>query len=173
MDSICNGSFLLVSAENAVEANMAVGVPRQDAETMSDPKSGVRHDIEVEGKHIKWQFLYPMAPKYNHTYNMELGETLTLEEPMSLDITASKRDGRTFCMEMVVGGSKKSTYVVTFSPEGCTTEGCIDGISFTMVFARMSPEVFCGIIIEIFLQGKLGLSILEKTVFGVRTFQTP
>jgi len=141
MDSICNGSFLLVSAENAVEANMAVGVPRQDAETMSDPESGVRHDIEVDGKHIKWQFLYPTAPKYNHTYNMELGETLKLQEPMSLDITASKRDGRTFCMEMVVGGSKKSTYVVTFSPEGCTTEGCIDGISFTMVFVRMNPEM--------------------------------
>ena len=141
MDPICNGSFLLVSAENAIEANMAVGVPRQDAETMSDPKSGVRHDIEVEGNHIRWQFIYSTAPQWNHTYNMELGETLELQEPISISITARKQDGRTFSYEMVTG-SKKATYVVTFSAEGCTTEGCIDGISFTMVFARMNPEVF-------------------------------
>ena len=141
MDPICNGSFLLVSAENAVEANLAVGVPRQDAETMSDPKSGVRHDIEVEGNHIRWQFFYPTAPQWNHTYNMELGETLKLQEPISLAVTARKQNGHTFSCEMVAG-SKKSTYVVTFSAEGCTTEGCMDGISFTMVFARMNPEVF-------------------------------
>jgi len=140
MDPICNGTFLLVSAENAVEANMALGVPRQDAETMSDPRSKVRHDIEVEGNHIKWQFVYPTAPKYNHTYNMQLGQTLELQEPISLSITAQKDNGHTFCCEMVAG-SKKSTYVVTFSREGCTTQGCIDGISFTMVFARKNPEM--------------------------------
>ena len=31
-----NGSFLLVSTENGVEANMALGVPRQEAEKMNN-----------------------------------------------------------------------------------------------------------------------------------------
>ena len=143
MDPICNGSFLLVSAENAVEANMALGVPRLDAETMSDPKSGYRHDLEVDGDQISWQFFYPTAPKFNHTYNMKIGETLQLQEPMPLAITARKENGHTFSYEMVAG-PKKAKYVVTFSSEGCTTQGCIDGISFTMVFARINPEVLNG-----------------------------
>ena len=121
MDPICNGSFLLVSAENAVEANMALGVPRLDAETMSDPKSGYRHDLEVDGDQIRWQFFYPTAPKFNHTYNMKIGETLQLQEPMPLVITARKENGHTFSYEMVAG-PKKATYVVTFSLEGCTTQ---------------------------------------------------
>ena len=137
MDPICNGTFLLVSADNAVEANMALGVPRQDAETMSDPRSKVRHDIEVEGNHIRWQFVYPTCPKYNHTYNMQLGETLELQEPISLSITAKKENGHTFCCEMVAG-SKKSTYVVTFSQEGCTTQVAFFG-KMLSTFSLFAP----------------------------------
>ena len=140
MDPICNGSFLLVSAENAVEANMAVGVPRQDAETMSDPESGVRHDIEVEGKHIKWQFLYPMAPKYNHTYNMKLGETVTAKTPIALAITATKKNGRTFSCDFDTG-SHQSSCTVTFSPEGFVTRGKSGDVEYTVVFERQEPEV--------------------------------
>ena len=143
MDPICNGSFILVAAENYVEANVAVGVPRQDAETMSDPRNKVRHDIKVDGDQIRWQFFYPTAPKYNHTYDMKLGETIELQEPIPLSITASKQDSRTFSCEMVTG-SKKASYVVAFSLEGCNTQGCIDGISFTMDFARINIEVFNG-----------------------------
>ena len=60
-------------------------------------------------------------PRWNHTYNMQLGETIVLTEPMPMTITATKQNGRTFTMVMVAE-EKKATYVVTFSPEGCTTQ---------------------------------------------------
>ena len=37
---VSNGSFLLVSTENGVEANMALGVPRQEAEKMTNDDKG-------------------------------------------------------------------------------------------------------------------------------------
>ena len=40
---VSNGSFLLVSTENGVEANMALGVPRQEAEKMT------KHDEDEDG----------------------------------------------------------------------------------------------------------------------------
>ena len=116
MGPICNGSFLLVSAENAVEANMALGVPRLDAETMSDPKSGYRHDLEVDGDKIRWQFFYPTAPKFNHTYNMQIGETLQLQDPMPLAITARKENGHTFSYEMVTTWVLKEVQAKKNSP---------------------------------------------------------
>ena len=60
-------------------------------------------------------------PRWNHTYNMQLGETTMLTEPIPMTITATKQNGRTFTMVMVAA-AKKATYVVTFSPEGCTTQ---------------------------------------------------
>ena len=60
-------------------------------------------------------------PRWNHTYNMQLGETIMLTEPMPMTITATKQNGRTFTMVMVAA-EKKATYVVTFSLEGCTTQ---------------------------------------------------
>ena len=60
-------------------------------------------------------------PRWNHTYNMQLGETIMLTEPMPMTITATKQNGRMFTMVMVAA-EKRATYVVTFSPEGCTTQ---------------------------------------------------
>ena len=37
---VSNGSFLLVSTDNGVEANMALGVPRQEAEKMTNDDKG-------------------------------------------------------------------------------------------------------------------------------------
>ena len=140
MDPICNGSFLLVSAENAVEANMALGVPRLDAETMSDPKSGYRHDLEVDGDKIRWQFFYPTAPKFNHTYNMKLNETVTVETPIAISITTTKKNGRTFSCEFDTG-DKQSSCTVTFSPEGFITKGKNGDLEYTIVYERQEPEV--------------------------------
>ena len=44
-----NGSFLLVSTENGVEANMALGVPRQEKMTDDDHDNGDDDDDDVDG----------------------------------------------------------------------------------------------------------------------------
>ena len=72
MDPICSGSFLMVSNENAAEAYMLMGVPKEDARVMADPASKNRYEVEVDGNLIRWQEIYPVVPKYNHTYNMKL-----------------------------------------------------------------------------------------------------
>ena len=38
-------------------------MPRQEAEAMTDPKNKVRNDIEMEGEHIKWHFVFPTVPR--------------------------------------------------------------------------------------------------------------
>ena len=40
-------------------------MPRQEAEAMTDPKNKVRNDIEMEGEHIKWHFVFPTVPRWN------------------------------------------------------------------------------------------------------------
>ena len=42
-----------------------VMMPRQEAEAMTDPKNKVRNDIEMEGDHIKWHFVFPTVPRWN------------------------------------------------------------------------------------------------------------
>ena len=42
---------------------ITVMMPRQEAEAMTDPKNKVRNDIEMEGEHIKWHFVFPTVPR--------------------------------------------------------------------------------------------------------------
>ena len=42
-----------------------VMMPRQEAEAMTDPKNKVRNDIEMEGEHIKWHFVFPTVPRWD------------------------------------------------------------------------------------------------------------
>ena len=121
MDSICSGSYLLVSNENAVEAYVAMGIPKEDAEIMTNPACKNKFEVEVDGNGIKWKEIYPTLPKYNQTYDLKIGEAVTFTSPVALTITATKKSGRTFCFEFVAGG-KKSTSTATFSPEGLTTK---------------------------------------------------
>ena len=44
-------------------AMIMVMMPRQEAEAMTDPKNKVRNDIEMEGEHIKWHFVFPTVPR--------------------------------------------------------------------------------------------------------------
>ena len=141
MDSICSGSYLLVSNENAVEAYVAMGIPKEDAEIMTNPACKNKFEVEVDGNGIKWKEIYPTLPKYNQTYDLKIGEAVTFTSPVALTITATKKSGRTFCFEFLAGG-KKSTSTATFSPEGLTVKGISDdGLEYTEVFARQEPEV--------------------------------
>ena len=141
MDPICNGSFLRVSHENAIEAYIGMGIPREDAEILTDPTCKNRFEVEVCGNGIKWQEFYPTLPKYNQTYNLKVGEAVTFTTPVAMTITATKRDGRTVTFEFLAGG-KKTTSTSTFSPEGLTVKGSNDaGVEHTEVFARQEPEV--------------------------------
>ena len=140
MDPICSGSFLMVSNENAAEAYMLMGVPKEDARVMADPASKNRYEVEVDGNLIRWQEIYPAVPKYNNTYNMKLNETVTVETPIALAITATKKNGRTFSCEFDTG-AHQSSCTVTFSPEGFTTKGKTGGMDYTVVFERQEPEV--------------------------------
>ena len=146
MDPICNGSFLRVSHENAIEAYIGMGIPREDAEILTDPTCKNRFEVEVCGNGIKWQEFYPTLPKYNQTYNLRVGEAVTFTTPIAMTITATKKDGRTVTFEFLAGG-KKTTSTSTFSPEGLTVKGCNDaGVEHTEVFARQEPEVSTDII---------------------------
>jgi len=143
MDPICNGSFLRVSHENAIEAYIGMGIPREDAEILTDPTCKNRFEVEVCGNGIKWQEFYPTLPKYNQTYNLRVGEAVTFTTPITMTITATKKDGRTVTFEFLAGG-KKTTSTSTFSPEGLTVKGRNDaGVEHTEVFARQEPEM-CG-----------------------------
>ena len=44
---------------------MVMMMPRLEAEAMTDPRNKVRNDIEMEGEHIKWQFVFPTVPRWN------------------------------------------------------------------------------------------------------------
>ena len=140
MDSICSGSFLMVSNKNAMEAYMLMGVPKEDAKVMADPANKTRYEVEVDGKQIRWQENYPAAPKYNHIYHFKLGETVTVEKPIAMAITTTKKNGRTFSCNFDTG-EKQSSCTVTFSHEGFTTNGKTGGMEYTIVFARKQPEV--------------------------------
>ena len=142
MDPICNGTFLQVSNENAIEAYVGMDIPREDAEIMTNPACKNRFEVEVCGNGIKWQEFYPTLPKYNQTYNLKIGEAVTYNTPVAMTITAMKKNGRSFSFEFQAGG-KKSTSIITFSPEGMTVKGRNDdGLEHTEVFARQEPEVF-------------------------------
>merc|ERR1711881_645733 len=95
MDSICSGSYLLVSNENAVEAYVAMGIPKEDAEIMTNPACKNKFEVEVDGNGIKWKEIYPTLPKYNQTYDLKIGEAVTFTSPVALTITATKKSGRT------------------------------------------------------------------------------
>merc|ERR1719237_4770 len=128
MEPICSGSFLMVSKE--------------DARVMADPASKNRYEVEVDGNLIRWQEIYPAVPKFNNTYNMKLNETVTVETPIALAITATKKNGRTFSCEFDTG-AHQSSCTVTFSPEGFTTKGKTSGMDYTVVFERQESEM-CG-----------------------------
>jgi len=120
-----------------------MGIPKEDAEIMTNPACKNKFEVEVDGNGIKWKEIYPTLPKYNQTYDLKIGEAVTFTSPVALTITATKKSGRTFCFEFVAGG-KKSTSTATFSPEGLTTKGSNDaGIEYVEVFARQEPEM-CG-----------------------------
>ena len=140
MDPICTGSFLMVSNENAAEAYMLMGVPKEEARMMADPGCKNRYEVEVEGNLIRWQEIYPTAPKFNHTYNMKLNETVTVETPIAISITTTKKNGRTFSCEFDTG-EKQSSCTVTFSPEGFITKGRNGDLEYTIVYERQEPEV--------------------------------
>ena len=46
---VSNGSFLLVSTENGVEANIVLGVPRQEADKNTDDDHDNEDDDDVDG----------------------------------------------------------------------------------------------------------------------------
>ena len=96
MDPICNGTFLQVSNENAIEAYVGMDIPREDAEIMTNPACKNRFEVEVSGNGIKWQEFYPTLPKYNQTYNLKIGEAVTYNTPVAMTITAMKKNGRSF-----------------------------------------------------------------------------
>ena len=131
----------MVSNENAIEAYVGMDIPREDAEIMTNPACKNKFEVEVCGNGIKWHESYPTLPKYNQTYNLKIGESVTYTTPLALTITVTKKNGRTFTFEFLAGG-KKSTSTATFSPEGLTVKGISDdGLEYTEVFARQEPEV--------------------------------
>ena len=141
MDPLCSGTYLMVSNENAVESYIHMGIPKEDAEIMTDPACKNKFDVEVCGNGIKWQEHYPSLPKYNQTYNLKIGEEVTYTSPVPMTITATKKSGRTFTFEFSALG-KKSTSTCTFSSEGLVVKGSNDGgLEYTEVFARQEPEV--------------------------------
>ena len=71
---------------------------------------------------------------------MKLNETVTVEMPITMDITATKKNGHTFSCDFAAG-AKQSSCTVTFSPEGFTTKGKNGDLEYTIVFARQEPEV--------------------------------
>ena len=117
MDPLCSGTYLMVSNENAVESYIHMGIPKEDAEIMTDPACKNKFEVEVCGNGIKWQEHYPSLPKYNQTYNLKIGEEVTYTSPVPMTITATKKSGRTFTFEFSALG-KKSTSTLTFSPTG-------------------------------------------------------
>merc|ERR1712047_66027 len=141
MDPLCSGTYLMVSNENAVESYIHMGIPKEDAEIMTDPACKNKFEVEVCGNGIKWQEHYPSLSKYNQTYNLKIGEEVTYTSPVPMTITATKKSGRTFTFEFSALG-KKSTSTCTFSSDGLTVKGSNDGgLEYTEVFARQGPEM--------------------------------
>ena len=71
---------------------------------------------------------------------MKLNETVTVQTPIAMAITATKKNGHTFSCNFDTG-AKQSSCTVTFSPKGFTTKGKNGDMEYTVVFERQEPEV--------------------------------
>jgi hypothetical protein len=130
-----------------VAAYVAMGVPKQDAEVISDPATKQLIIVTVEDNLVVWREEYTALPKYNATYTTKLGEPLVKETPIALSMVITKKDARTLSCDMTAAGIKH-TFETAFTAEGFTTTGNVEGADYKLVAVRQAPEVLLSFLAE-------------------------
>ena len=62
------------------------------------------------------------------------------EKPFPMSVTLVKKDTRTMVLDGTFGGVK-SHLETTFSPEGMSVVGVIEGLEYSAFWTRLDPEV--------------------------------
>ena len=84
--------------------------------------------------------VYPAVPKYSTTYRLRMGETTIYEKPFPMSMTLVKKDTRTIVLDGTFGGVK-SHLETTYSSEGMSVVGDIEGHEYSSFWTRQEPEV--------------------------------
>jgi len=135
-----DGTFKLECQSNLAAAFKAMGVPDADIKRYLDPKNSVVYTItEKNDGSFETKSTISELPEWNQTSCFKLGERTEVKTPFEHAVTMTKKNDNTFCMKTEMGGKVMESDMQHHN-YGISITGCIDGVSFSEEFKKITPK---------------------------------
>jgi len=117
-----------------------MSIPAADIKRYLDPKNCVTYSItERNDGTFETKSTFSEMPDWNQTSCIKLGERTEMKTPFEHAVTMTKKNDNTFSMKTEMGG-KVMESEQQFHNYGISITGCMDGVTFTEEFKKITPK---------------------------------